>query len=103
MMYSNYQLENNPSFKMTGKEFNTLVNSLTKEPTENSKPVMVGLTIRTATSNLVAKHDVEFNKVKGHADNELNNLCDKMAVEQVQILKNQLLPQIHVAMILQIR
>ena len=40
--------------------------------------------------NLVAKHDVEFNKVKGHADNELNNLCDKMAVEQVQILKNQL-------------
>ena len=60
MMYSNYQLENNPSFKMTGKEFNTLVNSLTKEPTENSKPVMVGLTIRTATSNLVAKHDDEI-------------------------------------------
>ena len=56
MMYSNYQLENNPSFKMTRKEFNTLVNSLTKEPTENSKPVRVGLTIRTATSNLVAKH-----------------------------------------------
>ena len=60
MMYSNYQLENNPSFKMTGKEFNTLVNSLTKEPTENSKPVMVGLTIRTATSNLVAKHEDEI-------------------------------------------
>lgn len=60
MMYSNYQLENNPSFKMTGKEFNTLVNSLTKEPTENSKPVRVGLTIRTATSNLVAKHEDEI-------------------------------------------
>ena len=60
MMYSNYQLENNPSFKMTGKEFNTLVNSLTKEPTENSKPVMVGLTIRTTTSNLVAKHGDEI-------------------------------------------
>ena len=57
MMYSNYQLENNPSFKMTGKEFNTLLNSLVKEPTENSKPVKVGLTIRTATSNLVAKHE----------------------------------------------
>ena len=57
MMYSNYQLENNPSFKMTGKEFNTLVNSLVKEPEENSKPVKVGLTIRTATSNLVAKHE----------------------------------------------
>lgn len=60
MMYSNYQLENNPSFKMTRKEFNTLVNSLTKEPTENSKPVRVGLTIRTASSNLVAKHDDEI-------------------------------------------
>lgn len=60
MMYSNYQLENNPSFKMTGKEFNTLVNSLVKEPEENSKPVKVGLTIRTATSNLVAKHEDEI-------------------------------------------
>ena len=28
MMYSNYQLENNPSFKMTGKEFNTLVKDI---------------------------------------------------------------------------
>lgn len=40
--------------------------------------------------DLVAKHEVVFNKVKGHADNELNNLCDKMAVEQVQILKSKL-------------
>ena len=60
MMYSSYQLENNPSFKMTGKDFNILVNSLTKEPEENSKPVMVGLTIRTATSNLVAKQEDEI-------------------------------------------
>ena len=60
MMYSNYQLENNPSFKMTGKDFNILVNSLTKEPEENSKPVKVGLTIRTATNNLVAKQEDEI-------------------------------------------
>lgn len=60
MMYSSYQLENNPSFKMTGKDFNILVNSLVKEPEENSKPVKVGLTIRTATSNLVAKQDDEI-------------------------------------------
>lgn len=39
---------------------------------------------------LVSKHQVVFNKVKGHADNELNNLCDKMAVEQVQLLKSQI-------------
>ena len=37
--------------------------------------------------DLVAKHRVTFFKVKGHQDNELNNLCDKMAVEQVAILK----------------
>ena len=60
MMYSSYQLENNPSFKMTGKDFNILVNSLVKEPEENSKPVKVGLTIRTATSNLVAKQEDEI-------------------------------------------
>lgn len=40
--------------------------------------------------DLVSKHQVIFNKVKGHADNELNNLCDKMAVEQVQLLKSQI-------------
>lgn len=40
--------------------------------------------------DLVSKHQVVFNKVKGHADNELNNLCDKMAVEQVQLLKSQI-------------
>lgn len=39
---------------------------------------------------LASKHKIEFNKVKGHADNELNNLCDKMAVEQVQLLKNKI-------------
>lgn len=35
-------------------------------------------------------HEVVFNKVKGHADNEYNNRCDKIAVEEhkkIQILK----------------
>lgn len=27
-------------------------------------------------------HEVTFNKVKGHADNEFNNRCDEMAVAQ---------------------
>ena len=31
---------------------------------------------------LIQKHEVHFNKVKGHADNEFNNLCDKLAVEE---------------------
>lgn len=54
-MYTKYKLETNPHFKMTGTEFNMLVNSLVKTPTPDTKPVKVGLTIRTATSNLVAK------------------------------------------------
>ena len=30
------------------------------------------------------RHDVQFHKVKGHADNEYNNRCDKLAREAVQ-------------------
>ena len=30
------------------------------------------------------RHDVTFHKVKGHADNEFNNRCDKLAREAVQ-------------------
>ena len=32
-------------------------------------------------------HDITFIKVKGHADNEFNNRCDKLAVEAIQKLK----------------
>lgn len=30
---------------------------------------------------LTSVHKVKFNKVKGHADNEYNNRCDRLAVE----------------------
>lgn len=30
------------------------------------------------------KHKVHFNKVKGHADNEFNNLCDKLATDEIK-------------------
>ncbi len=32
--------------------------------------------------NLTEVHKVKFIKVKGHADNEFNNRCDELAVEQ---------------------
>ena len=32
--------------------------------------------------SLTKVHDVTFNKVKGHADNEFNNRCDELAVEE---------------------
>lgn len=32
-------------------------------------------------------HKIEWIKVKGHSDNEFNNMCDKMAVEAIKKLK----------------
>ena len=33
--------------------------------------------------SLTKVHDVTFNKVKGHADNEFNNRCDEMARSEI--------------------
>lgn len=33
---------------------------------------------------LTTKHSVTFIKVKGHADNEFNNLCDKLATGEIE-------------------
>lgn len=35
--------------------------------------------------NQLSIHEVEFKKVKGHSDNEYNNRCDKLAVEQREL------------------
>ena len=37
---------------------------------------------------LIEKHEITFVKVKGHADNEYNNRCDKLAVMESQKYKN---------------
>lgn len=37
---------------------------------------------------LTKKHAVRFIKVKGHADNEYNNKCDKLAVEEYKKLQD---------------
>lgn len=37
---------------------------------------------------LINLHEVVFNKVKGHADNEYNNRCDKIAVEEYKKIQN---------------
>ena len=34
--------------------------------------------------DLCSKHQVLFQKVKGHADNEYNNLCDKLATTEIK-------------------
>lgn len=32
----------------------------------------------------VKKHDVQFYKVKGHSDDPINNLCDKLAKDEIK-------------------
>lgn len=39
--------------------------------------------------NLTKFHSVKFNKVKGHADNELNNRCDTLATGEIEKNKMQ--------------
>ena len=36
--------------------------------------------------SLTSKHDVTFNKVKGHSDNKYNNRCDELARKAIKPL-----------------
>lgn len=47
-----------------------------KEPVKN-------IELWKKLDELVSKHKVEFVKVKGHSDNELNNRCDRLAVNHI--------------------
>ncbi len=38
---------------------------------------------------LIKIHKVTFIKVKGHADNELNNMCDKIARKEIELHSKQ--------------
>lgn len=51
-----------------------------KEPVENRD-------LWEQLLDLADVHDVEWIKVKGHADDELNNRCDELARQQVEQLK----------------
>ena len=44
--------------------------------------------------SLMQIHEVSYVKVKGHADNELNNRCDKLAVQAYKDLQKTLPPAI---------
>lgn len=49
----------------------------------NSDRVLVkNIDLWQKIDELVSFHDVKFSKVKGHADVKLNNLCDRLAVEE---------------------
>ena len=49
----------------------------TKKPVENQDLWITLL-------NLTQDHVVKFHKVKGHADDELNNLCDSLATGEIK-------------------
>lgn len=59
------------------------INSWTKNgfKTSNNKEVK-NVDLWKRLIELVSMHEVTFIKVKGHADNEYNNRCDKLAVEE---------------------
>ncbi len=44
-------------------------------------------------SALTKMHRVCFHKVKGHADNEYNNRCDRLATSAIKAYKKTLVPQ----------
>lgn len=52
----------------------------------DKKPVLNEDLWRTLL-DLTAKHKVKFIKVKGHADNEYNNICDKLATDAIKNFK----------------
>lgn len=55
----------------------------------DNKPVL-NVDLWQQLLTLTKIHKVNFIKVKGHADNEFNNLCDKLATDAVKNLKSEL-------------
>lgn len=55
----------------------------------DNKPVL-NVDLWQQLLNLTKIHKVNFIKVKGHADNEFNNRCDKLATDAVKNLKSGL-------------
>lgn len=54
--------------------------------TKGKKPVQ-NVELWKRLIDVVSKHNVTWHKVKGHADNELNNRCDMIARSEIEKLK----------------
>lgn len=52
--------------------------------TANKKPVL-NLDLWQELLSIIEQHKVTWVKVKGHADNELNNRCDALARKQIEL------------------
>ncbi|MEG2413754.1 MAG: ribonuclease HI [Clostridia bacterium] len=53
----------------------------------NSKTEVKNIDLWKLLLQVLEIHTFKFIKVKGHSDNELNNLCDKLATDQIKISK----------------
>ncbi|MDD7457804.1 MAG: ribonuclease HI, partial [Clostridia bacterium] len=58
--------------------------------TSDKKPVK-NLDLWQALLQEMKKHQITYVKVKGHADNEYNNRCDKLATDEIKKKANQTL------------
>ena len=57
--------------------------------TANKKPVL-NLDLWQELLSIIEQHKVTWVKVKGHADNELNNRCDALARKQIELNTKQI-------------
>ena len=55
----------------------------------SSKSTVSNVDLWQRLDELNNQHKIEWIKVKGHSDNEYNNRCDKLAVEQIKIREKQ--------------
>ena len=56
--------------------------------TANNKPVK-NLELWQQLDALCQTHEINWHKVKGHADNKYNNICDKLAVSAIEKIEEQ--------------
>lgn len=62
---------------------NWIVNWQSNGWVNSSKKQVANIDLWQQLLSLIETHKVHFNKVKGHADNPLNNLCDKLATTEI--------------------
>jgi len=60
-----------------------------KKPVENQDLWMLLI-------NKTKEHKIEWLKVKGHADNTYNNICDTLATEQIKLNRKGLKDKVQV-------
>lgn len=53
-----------------------------------SKSPVSNMDLWLILDELTAVHQIQWEKVKGHSDNPYNNRCDKLAVDEIKKIKN---------------